>query len=43
MTENRRLGPEERQNAPRAFEKCLGHDLESHARREFTMRLGHET
>jgi len=25
-TENRRLGPEERQNAPRAFDKCLGHN-----------------
>ena len=32
-TENRRLGPEERQNACRAFEKFLGHDLESHAPR----------
>jgi len=25
-TKNRRLGPEGGQNAPMAFEKCLGHD-----------------
>jgi len=32
-TKNQRLGPKERHNAPRAFEKCLGHDLASHAPR----------
>ena len=42
-TENQRLGPEERQNGPRVFEKCLGHDLASHVPRAFTMCLGHET
>jgi len=31
--EKRILVLEERQNAPRAFEKCLGHDLASHAPR----------
>jgi len=40
-TENQRLRLEERQNVPRAFEKCLGHDLVSHAPREFHMCLGH--
>jgi hypothetical protein len=37
---NRRLGPEERHNAPRAFEMRLGHDLINHAPRvckNFTM------
>jgi len=33
--ENRRLGPEERHHAPRAFKKCLGHDLTSHVPRAF--------
>ena len=32
-TENRRLGPEERQNAPREFGTCLAHDMTSHAPR----------
>jgi len=41
MTENRRLGPEERHDAHREFETCLGHDLTSHAPRAYIMRLGH--
>jgi len=32
-TENRRLGPGERQNAPRAFEMCLGMTFTFHAPR----------
>jgi len=39
--ENRRLGPEERQNAPRASKKRLWHENTLHAPREFPMRLGH--
>jgi hypothetical protein len=38
---NRKLGPKEIQNAPRAFETCLAHDMTSHVPREFIMRLGH--
>jgi len=41
-TENWRLGPEGRQNAPRTFEKCLGHVLTSHAPRAFSMHLGND-
>jgi len=40
-TENRRLGPEERHNAPRAFEMCIGHDLTKNAPRPFLMRPVH--
>jgi len=41
LTENRRLGQEERQNAPRAWEKCLGRDLTYHAPMTFLMCLGY--
>jgi hypothetical protein len=41
-TENRGMGPEERHHVPRAFEKCLGHNLAIQASRACTMRLGHE-